>query len=416
MEPLNSPLLKKGVLRRLGPSTMLDEENVGGHNSLNECSQDCDQFDFPLTQCPESSACGTQKTPSPFSSAQAPIQCSQSETSVKLFHPNLVTHLQRPIFGMDSDQLDNKIYSQKSSQVHGSQASPTFYGNGFAETDEITFCSQAHPVAYVWKTYALSTEECVPRYCKSVVKRFRDDDMALSPHEKLNEKQTPTFEEDRAIIVNWLIEMCPSLEISSKALYLAIKTFDRLSAVTQIKQEEFPLWGAACLSIAAKMENSFYPQLSSYVRLSESQFTENQLIETELKLLSLLNYQVNSATIVLYLKLWLNEIDSDSDFAFTTSFIGLCALTSLELAKMDSELVALACICTALNARKKDIHNPVLKSMDLYSTERLTECATILNKAVKAIALNYDSPIRQLFSVSERGCVATKYSFDVPKF
>lgn len=337
-------------------------------------------FDFPLTQLPVHSSQCSQTD-------QYSSQCSQRF--------NFWQGERTSVVSFDLDTPPSQVI-RESSQV-----------------DELTCCSQTRNVAYQWETLKSDATECVPRYLQSVLARMRRNDTLYSPRGNLFSKQSEVTEAMRKEVIYWMISTSPELGISSKALFLAVRIVDRMLLIEDIEKTSFFSISIACLSVAVKFEKQIVPQARAYVRASGEELTEEDLIQREMDIMNNLNFQLNMTTPLLFLKLYLNEINGTLDMAMASVFLGLCTLTSPALAVTDCELVAIGILAIVMKAVKGQT---LTKYIDKYSEEKLTETCKLIVDVVNDQLKDPESPIKGMFAMRERASVATRFVYNVPTF
>jgi hypothetical protein len=355
-------------------------------------------LDFPLTQKPN-------PTPSPVDSQSS--QPQRSDGTYRFWRSGKESVLR-------FSQMDQATWSQGSdpNPFIGSQVSPTF-PRGSSDSG-VEFCWQIHPPTFPWTVFDPMSPACAPRYRKSYLSRMRRDDMLYNPRGALFAQQTDIDPLARAEQVHWIIRHVPVLEISSKTIFLCVKLLDRLLVSKHREKAKLRLLTVSCLELAAKVESQIYPHLRSYVALSDEAFGEEELLAAELEVMQDLGWQTNATTPVLYLKMWVNALAGDIELSLTAVFVALCALVPPELATEDCELVAVAELAVALHARGMNAQPPQLADVfGRFGADRVRACAAVVVEAVHQQVQDEESPIREMFSIPERGEVALR-SFACP--
>jgi hypothetical protein len=243
---------------------------------------------------------------------------------------------------------------------------------------------------------------------------MRRDDSRYNAHGDLFRIQSDVDAECRKAAINWVVERIAELEICSKALFLGIKMLDRLLLVRHIERSHLLLNAVACLNLAAKLENQFCPQLQTYTRLADNQFSDENLVSAELDIMHDLKYRTNSTTPILFVKMFVNSISGDVQLSLTTIFVGLCAMTDPQLAVEGSESVAIAVLIVALHARGLPVSPPELADdFARFGIEKINQIVAAVVRVVGGILSDEVSPIRGMFAAPERAAVAAA-SFDCP--
>lgn len=318
-------------------------------------------------------------------------------------------------FSQDDNIVRNKISQRSQTLMKGSCFSPILPSCGDAQQD-IVYCSQIRPPSFDWIVYQDDDVESVSQYCEGIICEYRKNDLAYSPRENLFSKQSEIGKNDRLEMIKWMISKTITFKLSSRTLFLAVKIFDRLLVAKKMKKEKLLLYTVCCLSIASKYNNSFYPQLSAYVKEVNGAFKEDDIIEKELKVINYLNFQISCTTQTLFVRYWLNKLKAQISHARIATFIGICSLVSDELAIIDTELVAAAVTLITLNTFEIDYRKTVLaKIVEKLDKEKLKSVVKSIVELVNIEKENDKSPILQLFTDEEGDNVCSFYDYTIPE-
>lgn len=111
----------------------------------------------------------------------------------------------------------------------------------------------------------------------------------------------------RAILLDWLIEVCEVYKLHRETYYLAVDYLDRFltTATMKINKTHLQLIGITCLFIAAKVEEIYPPKINEFAYVTDSACTEDDLIQQELILLKELKWYISPVTIMGWLSLYM---------------------------------------------------------------------------------------------------------------
>lgn len=186
----------------------------------------------------------------------------------------------------------------------------------------------------------------------------------------------------RAILLDWLIEVCDVYKLHRETYYLAVDYLDRfLSAKNESSKTpktRLQLIGITCLFVAAKVEEIYPPKIGEFAYVTDGACEEEDIIHQEQILLNALEWKTSPVTIIgwlsVYMQLYVNNrtprtlsknLDQnvnvkDEDDAFlypqfsgyefvrTTQLLDLCTL-DVELASFSYSVLAAAAIAHTLN-------------------------------------------------------------------
>ncbi|CAH3139955.1 unnamed protein product [Porites lobata] len=110
----------------------------------------------------------------------------------------------------------------------------------------------------------------------------------------------------RAILLDWLTEVCEVYKLHRETYYLALDFIDRyLSIKHDIAKQRLQLVGTTALFIAAKIEEIYPPKLSEFAYVTDGACTENEILDEELLMLKALNWNLSPITINSWLNIYL---------------------------------------------------------------------------------------------------------------
>ncbi|KAL9974395.1 hypothetical protein ACROYT_G011419 [Oculina patagonica] len=110
----------------------------------------------------------------------------------------------------------------------------------------------------------------------------------------------------RAILLDWLTEVCEVYRLHRETYYLAIDFVDRyLSIKHDIAKQRLQLIGTTALFIAAKIEEIYPPKLSEFAYVTDGACTENEILNEELLMLKGLNWNLTPITVNSWLNIYL---------------------------------------------------------------------------------------------------------------
>jgi G1/S-specific cyclin-E1 len=86
----------------------------------------------------------------------------------------------------------------------------------------------------------------------------------------------------RAVLLDWLVEVCKEFTLKRETLHLAIHNFDRFMVRHEnIARNELQLYGIASLYIACKIEEIYPPKVSDFSQASNYGFSNHQILKAE---------------------------------------------------------------------------------------------------------------------------------------
>ncbi|XP_054710401.1 G1/S-specific cyclin-E1-like [Uloborus diversus] len=125
---------------------------------------------------------------------------------------------------------------------------------------------------------------------------YRRDSEVLQRHPELEPRM-------RAILLDWLTEVCEVYRLHRETFYLAQDYIDRfLTEKPNLPRNSLQLLGATALFVASKMEEIYPPKLEQFAFVTDGACTEGEILAQELILIMTLNWNLTPVTI----NCWLN--------------------------------------------------------------------------------------------------------------
>lgn len=195
----------------------------------------------------------------------------------------------------------------------------------------------------------------------------------------------------RAILLDWLTEVCEVYKLHRETYYLATDYIDRyLTASHDVPKQQLQLIGITCLFIAAKIEEIYPPKLSEFAYVTDGACMENEILEKELVILKKLNWDLSPVTSNCWLNTYLQvaqelpqqesksgeATNDENNFVFprysplmfvqVARLLDLCTLEMSSLA-FTSSMIAATALCYLMTPE-------LATKVSGYSTEDLQEC------------------------------------------
>lgn len=134
----------------------------------------------------------------------------------------------------------------------------------------------------------------------------RDGRNLLDRHPTMLDKHPGILKKMRAILLDWLIEVCEVYKLHRETYHLAMDYLDRyLSRTQETCKTQLQLIGITCLFIAAKMEEIYPPKIAEFAYVTDSACDEADIQMQELGILQVLDWKVNTITAIGWLGIYL---------------------------------------------------------------------------------------------------------------
>lgn len=110
----------------------------------------------------------------------------------------------------------------------------------------------------------------------------------------------------RAILLDWLNEVCEVYKLHRESYYLAVDYLDRyLTRARQVQKTHLQLIGITCLFVAAKVEEIYPPKICEFAYVTDGACTEHDILQQEKLLLQALRWHICPVTPTAWLGIYM---------------------------------------------------------------------------------------------------------------
>lgn len=100
-------------------------------------------------------------------------------------------------------------------------------------------------------------------------------------------------EKQRAILVDWLLDVSTKFKLMEETFFLTIQIFDNyVASKGNVDSQKYQLIGTSSLSIACKYEEIYSPEIRDFVYIMNSHYTKEDILAIEADILFTLDFQV----------------------------------------------------------------------------------------------------------------------------
>ena len=150
--------------------------------------------------------------------------------------------------------------------------------------------------------------------------------------------------EQRAEVMDWLVEVAEEYQLQTMTLYIAVNVFDRFLSQVRLRRCPPRLLGCTCMLIASKFHETFPPEVDAFVEITSEAFSREQIIDLEGKVLEYIKYQVTVATPITFLDRLTLVTQAPDQEKHMAQFLSELTLPEYEMLKHRGSLVAAAAL------------------------------------------------------------------------
>ncbi|XP_042097605.1 G2/mitotic-specific cyclin-B3 isoform X5 [Ovis aries] len=190
-------------------------------------------------------------------------------------------------------------------------------------------------------------------------------------------RQTDIDSDMRAILVDWLVEVQMTFEMSHETLYLAVKLVDHYLMKVICKKDKLQLLGSTAFMIAAKFEERCPPSVNDFLYICNDIYKRDEMLAMEASILKILKFDINIPIAYHFLRRYARCVYASMKTLTLSRFI--CELTLLEydyVQERASKLAA-ASFFLALCMNKLGHWAPIL---EYYSGYRISDLHALVRQ------------------------------------
>lgn len=161
-----------------------------------------------------------------------------------------------------------------------------------------------------WAEPSVTWDNMISKTDKPIFGRKKASEVFGRIHPDLNHARI------RAILLDWLIDVCEVYKLHRETFYLATDYLDRyLSRTKNFQRTQLQLLGITTLFAAAKLEEIYPPKCEEFAYVTDQACTEEEIRSMEITLLQVLDWQLAPVTALQWLKLFLQHLHLPEDQA-----------------------------------------------------------------------------------------------------
>ncbi|CAD8173932.1 unnamed protein product [Paramecium octaurelia] len=122
--------------------------------------------------------------------------------------------------------------------------------------------------------------------------------------------QTQISPKVRAILMDWMIDVCSVYQMKRDTYYLAVAYVDSYLSKKSIPKVDVQLLGTASMLIASKMEEVEAKHASEFEKAANHGYTIDQIYQMEIDVCTVLQWHLNLPTINLWIEFYTNQWDN----------------------------------------------------------------------------------------------------------
>ena len=152
-------------------------------------------------------------------------------------------------------------------------------------------------------------EDGVDEVETGILKCLRAREQFYQPYARYMDRQPNLNRRMRAILFDWMFEVCQEYTLKRETLHMALINVDRyLSAVDRIERGELQLIGVVSLFLSAKIEEIYPPRGADFVVTTDKAYNVGQIYEMETTMLHVFDWYVTPTTAVAWTNAYMRKL------------------------------------------------------------------------------------------------------------
>lgn len=252
----------------------------------------------------------------------------------------------------------------------------------------------------------VDNELAVVEYVEDIYTYYKIAENESRPNDYMN-SQPEINEKMRAILVDWLIEVHNRFELMPETLYLTINLVDRFLSLKAVPRRELQLVGIGAMLIACKYEEIWAPEVNDFVTISESAYSNDQILKMEKAILGKLEWYITVPTPYVFLSRYIKASIPDDEMENLVYFLAELALMNYGSISFCPSMVAASAVYVARQTLfKTPVWTETLRTHTGFSESQIKECAKMLVNLQSAAPGHRLQTVYKKYSKPEKYAVA----------
>ncbi|XP_029785946.1 G2/mitotic-specific cyclin-B3 [Suricata suricatta] len=196
---------------------------------------------------------------------------------------------------------------------------------------------------------------------------------------KYMHRQTDISSCMRAILVDWLVEVQMTFEMSHETLYLAVKLVDHYLMEVICKRDKLQLIGSTAFLIAAKFEEPCPPCVDDFLYICDDIYQRDEMLSMEISILQTLKFDINIPIAYHFLRRYARCLHASMKTLTLSRFICEMTLQEYDYIQERASKLAAGSFLLALYMKKLGHWAPALEYCSGYKTTDLHPLVKQLN-------------------------------------
>lgn len=202
-----------------------------------------------------------------------------------------------------------------------------------------------------------------------------------------------------SVLIDWLIDVVVKYQLTKETYFQAvyiIKNCLQSNEFRDLPNEKLQLVGVTALYIASKNEEIYPPGISDFVYIADKAFTKAELIEMEMNVLKSIQFKVNYALPILFIRYFSKANRAEMKTHQFTSYLSEYAAVSYDIvSKLRPSQITTGCVYLANRSLSLPLWNDELAYYSQINQEEAKGFAETIYNAINKMAERWKAASRK---------------------
>lgn len=208
--------------------------------------------------------------------------------------------------------------------------------------------------------------------------------------------------EDRCTLIDMLCRLHYKAQLTTITFYRCIGILDRITSRIEISPDNYLLIGYTSMFIASKYEDVLPLTIKDAIKISGNQFTADDMKDAEIKLCSVIDFDLSFPTPIFFETIFLRLHNSQltSEFSLLTRYIMELCMITVDFIGVEDSIIAAAAVMAARTIFGFEPWTEKLAGYSQYSFEELCPYVKTIHQMLLHREFFEDSFVKKKYSSS----------------
>ncbi|CUA67442.1 G2/mitotic-specific cyclin cdc13 [Schizosaccharomyces pombe 972h-] [Rhizoctonia solani] len=218
----------------------------------------------------------------------------------------------------------------------------------------------------------------VAEYVAEIFEYMKELEVRTMPNPVYMNSQPDLTWEMRGILMDWIIQAHSRFRLLPETLFLATNIIDRFLSMRIVSLVKLQLVGITGLFVAAKYEEIMAPSVQNFLKVSDSGYTEQEILQAEKYILRTIGWDLSYPNPMSWLRRASKADAYDVQTRTMAKFLVEVSVVEEKLLKCAPSLLSAASLWLARLILDREEWNANLEHYSGYSEEALLPCANVM--------------------------------------